>query len=31
VGTQANDGCGTLSLDQAGTKAASGGSVADCW
>lgn len=30
-GDQAKDKCGTLSLNQAGAKSASGGSVADCW
>jgi type IV pilus assembly protein PilE len=30
-GPQASDGCGTLSVTQAGLKAASGGTVAKCW
>jgi type IV pilus assembly protein PilE len=30
-GRQTQDACGTLTVDQAGTRAASGGSVADCW
>ncbi|PPT93793.1 type IV pilin protein [Xanthomonas arboricola] len=30
-GDQAKDKCGTLSLNQAGAKSASGGSVSDCW
>ena len=30
-GGQASDGCGTLTLNQAGTQGASSGSVDDCW
>jgi type IV pilus assembly protein PilE len=30
-GDQANDRCGTLTLDQAGVRTASGGTVEDCW
>jgi type IV pilus assembly protein PilE len=30
-GGQTKDACGTLTLNQTGTRAASGGSVADCW
>ncbi|WP_115528382.1 MULTISPECIES: type IV pilin protein [Xanthomonas] len=30
-GDQAKDKCGTLSLNQAGVKSASGGTLADCW
>jgi type IV pilus assembly protein PilE len=30
-GTQTNDSCGNFTYDQAGTKGASGGSVATCW
>jgi type IV pilus assembly protein PilE len=30
-GGQTKDSCGTLTLTQAGTRAASGGSAADCW
>lgn len=28
---QANDSCGTLTLNEAGARGATGGSVADCW
>lgn len=31
TGAQANDRCGTLSLDQTGMKGASGGDVDECW
>ena len=30
-GGQTKDACGTLTVNQAGTRTASGGSVADCW
>jgi type IV pilus assembly protein PilE len=31
VNAQASDSCGTLTLNQANVKTASGGTVADCW
>lgn len=31
AGPQANDACGTLTIDQTGLKGQSSGSVADCW
>ena len=31
IGSQASDTCGTLSLTETGTKAATGGSVQKCW
>lgn len=31
AGSMVGDACGNLTVDQAGTKGASGGAVADCW
>jgi len=31
INAQGNDSCGTLTLNQANAKTASGGAVADCW